>query len=256
MSEIEQFLSELKQEGEVVETLIPDTAEKKDTSPDSTPEIKPEEVKPPQGGDNTPDVKDEPFHKNPRFKRLVEEKNQLHSEVETLKTQLQELGTKVNNPIQANSQVPDWFVELFGNSPEAWSKYQTKQTEERNTIKQEVMRELESRATEQRQNQEKWNNWVGQQVESLKDEGLSFDNNELMKVMVDYRPTDDEGNLDFKKGFAILSKIKPSDNSVDAKKKIAGATSSGASGEAVPNAKKMMNQKDLKKGFLDLARSS
>lgn len=38
----------------------------------------------------------------------------------------------------------------------------------------------------------------------MKDEGLKFDKNELIKVVNDYRPINDEGKWDFRRAYKIL----------------------------------------------------
>ena len=102
---------------------------------------------------------------------------------------------------------------------------------------------MEAEQEQKTKESEYWNNWVGDQVQSLKDEGLKFDKNELMKVMYDYKPTDDEGNLDFRKGYEIMEVLKKKDpEKTEARKKIADE---GKDSKGEPANKKWKTPDDL-----------
>ena len=85
---------------------------------------------------------------------------------------------------------------------------------------------------------------------------MKFDDNELAKVLVDYKPVDDQGNLDFHKGYDILSKIKVAEGveksqKTEEKKKVASQSMEEGS-EVTP--KNYKTPKDLRnKDWSDLA---
>ena len=153
-----------------------------------------------------------PFHKHPRFKALVEEKNQYKEDLEKMREDMESKFSEIKESQSKTTEIPSWFTELlYGDNEVAWGKYQEHDKETRAEIKRELREEFESEKKEQENSATKWNTWIDNQVDSLKDEGLKFDKNELMKVMMDYKPSDDAGNLDFKKGYQIMEVLKKKD---------------------------------------------
>jgi hypothetical protein len=66
-----------------------------------------------------------------------------------------------------------------------------------------------------------------------------------MKVMTEYKPTDENGNLDFRKGYEIMTLLKTKDpKKSEARKKL--ASDDKGKGNAEPEAKKWFTPQDMR----------
>lgn len=217
MSEVEQALADVKPEGDTDPFAALDT--EKETPSDSPAEKQPEDEeskdKPAEGEegkpDNTPD-EDVPFHKHPRWieretelKTLRERDEQTARELEELKAFKEEVSGKLS---PSDTDIPDWFKELYGENGVAWKKYEAREREREIEIERNIIaRQTEAQAKAQEE-AKRWNKWVDDEITKLQEEGKQFERNELIKTMLDYRPTDEQGNFDFKKGYEIYEALK------------------------------------------------
>jgi hypothetical protein len=245
---IKDELNALPSDGIKLEDIGKETEE--ETSEESQPEIKSEEEKETEDEKTAREAKEQeekdniPFHKHPRFKALVEEKNQYKEELDKLREDVESKFSEIKESRSETVKIPSWFTELYGDNEVAWGKYQEHDKETRAEIKRELREEFESEAKEQENSSAKWNTWIDDQVDALKDEGLKFDKNELMKVMMDYKPSDDAGNLDFKKGYEIMEVLKKKDpEKSQARKEL--VDDSGKS-KAEPQAKAYFTPEDMR----------
>jgi len=241
---IAQDLAEIPSEGEPIEEVIkPEEEEEKETPTETPAEIKPEEEKETPAEENKETEEKIPFHKHPRFKSLVEEKNRYKEELDELKERVESKFSELEESRSQTQPIPNWFSDAFGDNPEVWEKYQSHEKEAREEIKREIREELESEQNHKAEESQKWEDWVDDQIETLKDDGLKFEKNELMKVMVDYKPTDEQGNIDFKRGYEILQMTKKKDpEKSEARKQI--ADDGKPKGE--PREKKWKTPEDMK----------
>lgn len=227
---LEEILADVKQEGD----LDPFAALEKDTPSESQTENEPKEDEP-EVGDSTPAANAEdnvPFHKHPRWIQREQELEALRLRDEARERELAELRAQATRePVE--TEVPDWFSELYGHNTAAWEKYNAHQQAERERLKQEAVIEVERRQQAEVAENERWNGWVETEVERLAAAGKQFDRNELLKVMLDYRPTDPNNNLDFDAGYRIYEalKSKPDPARAQARKRVADTTSSPNVGE-------------------------
>lgn len=246
MSEIDNFLAQAAQDGQVWEG----TGEVQAESQSAETEKKVEE--PPQGGeeakaDNTPDEKKADFHEHPRFKELIQEKNALKAQVDellTLKEKVNSLETSRSN-VTTNVQVPQWFQSMYGDSPDAWTLYQQHNQEERQKMKAEVLQEIESKKTQEVEEQQRWDKWIDSSIDSLKSEGATFERNKLLKIASDYQPTDEDGNISLKKAYEIYKIIEGSSEKVEARKKLGASVTESSNSE--PPKKDYVTPADLRK---------
>jgi hypothetical protein len=224
---------------------------KESTPAESQPAKVEEESKPASGELSTGHKEEEPFHKRweSHSKNLKEELEAKHqAELQTLR---EEFETKYSPKEEPNADIPKWFSKVYGNDPELWSDYQEHEVSLVEKAKQEIVNEQENSKKEEQY----WNQWVDDQVTVLQNAGHSFDRNELLKAVMDYRPTDAEGNLDFNAALKILEiqKTKESDPvKLVARKQFAdGATRSTNKGESVK--KDYVSSVDIrKKNWSDL----
>lgn len=165
---------------------------------EETPEETPEEEK----------AKEVPYHENPRFRKLIEERNRLREDNRTYEDRLTALERTKERPEAAPTSVPDWFTEAFGADPKLYAKYRAHSDAERSQLREELREEIRAEAGKKADEGRKWEEWVETQLESLEDDGLKFDRNELMKFASDYTVVGKDGNIDFRKAHELLGKVK------------------------------------------------
>lgn len=282
-----EFLASLHREGQITPAAEP---EKKDETPD--PSAPPadkkegEDGKPDQAGDQKPegegqgekkpdsddgkgkkpeDEKPLPFHQHPRWIAMQQQNKELLEFRDKVTPLLDELG-KPKQPSETDDAMPDWFVELFGENQAAWKKYRTYNDAQRKQLREEIRAEFQQQAQASASENAKYDKWVASELTTLEayvaDNKLpKFERNELLKVALDYKPTDDEGRISFIKAYEILQAVKatktekkpdPKPNATDDKKKVADKTmgKDGAAG----GAKDYKTSADLQgKSFRDIA---
>lgn len=199
MNEENNGLADVKIEGE-----NPFDGLGEDTPAESLPAKESGEVKPDQGK-NTDEDLTTPFHKHPRWiereneLRILKEKNeQYERDLEDLKQFREQTSQKLS---PTDTKIPDWFVTLYGNNPEAWEKYSEHTKAEREEIKREVIEAQQQQIIEAQEQEKYWDNWVENEMSKLEAKGYKFDREELAQVMFKTKPTDAEGNFDFEAGY-------------------------------------------------------
>ena len=208
----------------------------KETPPESLPETKPEEDKPKEG-ESTPED-NLPFHKHPRWIERETELDRLRERDEENTKIIQELAAFKEDYSKKteSTDIPDWFRELYGENEIAWQKYSEYEQVRTEEIEKKVIERQEQYQRQALEETTKWNKWVDNEVKKLEDEGKKFDRNELIKTMLDYRPTDENNNFDFQKGYKIheMLKRKPDTSHSDARKILADTTTKTTGGEKPP----------------------
>lgn len=170
------------------------------------------------------DEKPLPFHEHPRWKKQIEEKRQLEDTVKGLNDRLSQFE-KERSEAEAR-QIPQEWIDLYGDNPESWEKFrQLNQKLNAREVKPEVKEAPKYDAS-----------WVEGQLQELTDEGLKYERNELLTVMKEYMPTDSQGNIDFRKGVALLGRFKEveklkSTDHAKARKEVAASVTSSKSGD-------------------------
>lgn len=275
MEKENDFLTGIAQDGEELDTdkqfseVVDENSneEEKETPTESSSEDNQDGDEPSQEGgeeskgdsdENTLDEKPEPFHKHPRWQQMRTENEDLKATLDELKTRVDE-GEKAQSPIE----MPDWAAKAFGTDEVGKQIYQgfiNQGKSDREQIREEILAEQEELATQQQQEQKKWDNWADEGIETLKENGKDFDRNELIKVAIEYQPTDDEGNISLDKAYAILSMQKAQKEADgkgknNARKKLASSTVSNNQGEPTPS--NQIDPKELRsKSFSALVQDS
>jgi hypothetical protein len=235
---INEILADVKNEGDTdpfkeldsEKEADPESDKEKETPSESHTEKEPK-VEEPVQGDNTDD-KDVPFNK--RWEKHAEN---LKAELENKhQEEMVSLRQELEARIPKNENIPDWFTELYGDNEVAWQKYAEHSRKERDEIKSELLAEQEANHQRAIEDERYWNNWVEEGIKGLQDEGKKFERNELIKVMLDYRPTDNMGGFDFQAGYKILEAIK--EKEIDpahsqARKRLADTTTKSSHSEKV-----------------------
>ena len=232
-----EFLANLPQEGKIETTENPEEGQKEEKeTPPASPAEKPEkdEPAPPAEGEKEGESPKEgepavfqAFHKHPRWKALQDELKNLRDFRDKATPLLERLGQEPQERQEESVEIPAWFSGLFGDNKEAWVKYRSYDAEQRKTLRSEILQEVRQEEERQISEQKKQEKWVDDEIQKLADEGLKFDRNELLKIALEWLPTDEEGNISFSKAYKILENLKagkPEKPSSDEKKKIADQT--------------------------------
>ncbi len=208
-----------------------------------------EEPKEESKKDSTEEEKQIPFHKHPRW---IEREKQWNERFETLKQEGQEeLETALEKlKPQEPKGIPNWFKGLYGeDQPEMWNEYNAERKADRDALKQEILveqrEEQSERISKQNEEVQYWNEWIDTEVDKLKADGKSFNRNELLKVALEFKPTDEQGNIDLEKSYELMERMKAKDTKKSkARKELADSTISDTRGEESP--KDFRTPKDLK----------
>lgn len=227
MNTINEILADIPIEGEGISREL-----EKDTPSESLPD-KPEDQKP-QEGENTPDQY-KGFHEHPRWIQREKELEELkirEQENARVIAELNAFKEETSRNFKDNSIPPisDSFRELFGDNQIAWEKYYKEQQQIQAQIEQRILERQQQEKKQEQDNISKWNNWVSEEIVKLQTEtGIDFttendvlpngdktnsERNALIKTILDYRPTDEQGNFDFHKGYKIYEALKGKGNPV------------------------------------------
>lgn len=230
MSEINELLADVKQEGTPIADLV-------ETPSDSPTEKETEKDKPAEG-ENTPED-NLPFHKHPRWIERENELKTLRERDEQTARELAELKSfkeETSKRFEPDSEVPEWFQKLYGDNKEAYKAYEVEHKRELAEIEQGIITRQQEAILQAEAENKKWLGWVDTGIKNLEKEigiDLTSENdkdvngnpvnatrNEILKLMLDYGTTDESGNYDFKKGYEIYKLMHQNDtnNSQDRKK--------------------------------------
>lgn len=240
MSELDEIFADINKDGDT----DPFKDIKEDETPsESQPETKEKDVEPvsgdtpkdePESTEKTKPSEDEdtPFHK-----RWEKREEKLNAEWQEKFDSFKQGIEKTVDEKKQDGNIPDWFSELYGDNQVAWQKYSEHDNARTEEIEKRIIERQEQAKKKETDESTKWERWVDDEVDKLKSEGLTFDKNELIKTVIDWRPTDEKGNYDLRKAYDILEMQKAKDNVVDkvksdARKVIADTTTKTTKGEA------------------------
>lgn len=231
----DNFLAEVEVEGK---KAFDDLPEEK-TSPESLPEKETEKA--PEGGNTLED--NVPFHKHPRWIEREKELSSLKEQEQENARVIAELLATKEQP--KDVQIPDLLKDVFGDNIEAYKKFNLYEQQRAQDIERGILQRQEEERVQVAQETAKWNKWVDDSLSTLEGEGKKFDRNGLIKTMLEYRPTDENNNFDFNKGYAIYQALNKEDTTrSDARKEIGDKVSGSTRGE--PKKKDYMTPADLR----------
>lgn len=129
----------------------------------------------------------------------------------------------------------EFVSSLVGDNQDIEAKWAKEKQSLKEEVKQEMVREQIEAAEKEQQQKEHWAKWTDDRLSEVEKEfNVNFKTdeskkNELSKVMLEYSPTDEAGNLDYRKGYKILnelSKVRAQEETqkTQVKKNIADAT--------------------------------
>lgn len=215
------------------------------------PEEEPQPEEDEEDLDEEPEEETPPFHQHPRWQEIYGELQDLREFKEEVQENPEKVLSVGETPTDEPEEAPEWFKDIFGHDDDTWKKYREYDKKQRKQIKQEVIQDIKKQQQEAQKQQEKYDKWVKSEVSRLKSQHGDFDKNRLMKVALDYKPTDEEGNIDLDKAYDIMTKMKSSKpkkkkkkKTTDKKKDIAAKTMDDTKGEG--EKKDYMTPDDLK----------
>lgn len=215
----ENLLAEIPREGETLESVF--------SSVDKESEVEAEKSKEPAESPaekveklELPDQ--EILKKNEAFERMRKENESLQARLETLE--------KDNS-----SEKSEFVSSLVGDNQDIEQKWAKEKEHLKEEIKREFIQDQVNAQKKEQEEREYWGKWTDDRLSEVEKEfKVDFKadeskKNELSKIMLDYSPTDEQGNLDYRKGMKILeqlSKVKEQEetNRTQTKKNIADAT--------------------------------
>ena len=226
---------------------VQDVPEETPTLPDSPSETVEKGEEPSQGGDNTPDEDNLPFHKHPRWiakQRETEELRAKLEELSPLKDEFEQIKSQLPKQPEPDPEMPDWWKDAFGTDEASMKAFKQKLADEDRllaTMEERVankIRQTEAQEIADREAQvQKWETHIENEIQALYAKGYTFDKNELLKVVDDYSK-DGQGNytgyvFPFDKAYEILQLKKTVPTPTDTARKNAAsqsvsATKSGA----------------------------
>ncbi len=211
----------------------------------------------PEKAPNTPSEEELPYHKNPRWQKVFRENKEMKERLAALEASASTPPPRAEEPKDAS--IPAWF----GGDEATYRLYKADQEAERSRIKQELIQEQQRAQEASQQEQVKLQQWVSESIAQVEEaNGLDFSRdeslkNEIMQMTIKYSPVDDNGNLDFQKGYELLQLSRGSGQEVaeaekkKAKKSLASTTVGGAKAEAEP--REYMTPADFRnKGWRDI----
>jgi len=249
-SDLEQAESTLAKTDEAENENSEESSPESNDSADSPSQKGEEESSSEDDSDSTSDDSENvPLNKQPRFKEVISQNRELKSTIDDLTTSMEELKSGLSDMKSSQpEQVPQAFIDLYGEgaTAETWAKFkQLLPAMDKESLRREVVDEMKAQAKSEDTSNQKWTDWINSEVKELKDAGERFDKNALLKVMEDFTPSNEEGNLDFKKGLKILQMQKDDKSEAKAeKKKIAAQTTSESTAETSKS--KIPTSKDLR----------
>ena len=215
---IEESEGQILQEGQTINDLV---AQESDSPTDNVEE---------SGADQDKEtaVKFDKEETAKRFELLTQRNKELKAERESFKAELDEIKSwkqqleqeRVSNP--ETTEVPDFWL----GDEASWKKQQAYMAARENALieKMEAKKQAEVRQAQETQNY--WEGWVKEQIDDLEEFHGRVDRNRLQAIMVKYKPTDEEGNLDFQAGYELMQDLDTKTSNTAAKKKIADVSSS------------------------------
>jgi len=144
-----------------------------------------------------------------RFQTLTQHNKELKEKLEEMEAKISEIAESNSQRTdeEEQSQIPEWFVELYGDNESAWQKYNQAESEKEERLIEKAQARIEEKKQQEENEASSGLNWVNSQLELVEEtHGKLSDSkrNQLMSIVEEYIPTDEDGNLDFIKGYKIM----------------------------------------------------
>lgn len=259
MTDLNSFLADVPAEDSPMDLSVGEQQET-DTPAESPEENKsPEEsAVHPEGAANIQDEEEKlPFHKHPRWKEMYNKNKMLEEELSKMRGEFEEKVSRVEQRVAPQETViPEDFIKLYGDNPEAFRLWQKQQSDLAERIKADIREEGERITSAERAALQEGEKYVEDSLTALEADGKVFDRNELMKFLLDLKekygtmPEDAEKNVDFARGLELMiamqgDRADGGEAKSRARKDIASFSASSGSGRGEDKSKDFMTSQEL-----------
>ena len=240
-------MADIRREGD---PAFPDDTETDNSasSPEEKTEV--EETVPSEQDKETDDNKETPddksdrgFADHPRFKELIEQKNDLkkkfNEQSEEIAKFREEMGkfaetAKSSSKASEPEEIPDWFA----GDDRQWKEYSSYHKSLAENAKVEALKDFENKGASEKKRVEEATEYFQKQVNEIEAEtGEKVDPNKLLKFVQENDLVDSQQRWNWKAGYKLLkaqSKTEPKKDTEE-RKKIASATTTNNRAEAKPS---------------------
>lgn len=249
----EDIFAGFKSEGETDPFAELEKGTDKPAESQTEKEVKSDETQQGENTDKKDESEDEDYHKRwaKREAKLKEEMSaQFQAEIQKSRD---EYETKLASLAKGGEKIeaPAFLTDMVGDNPEVAAKFRTYEEQLSEKIRNDILISQQQAQQQFQAEQQRWNGWVDGELSKLKAEGEQFDRDELIKTLLEYKPTDENNNFDFKAGLKILKmskaeETKLAEDKTTARKKIADTTTSKSSGGSDKTGTGAMTSADLR----------
>lgn len=227
--DIRNFLFNEESHEEVVQ---PEAAGKPEVKTEAKAEVtpEPEAVKGAESTEAEPEEKKElPFHKHPRFKRIVDENRKLQGEIEELKKMREQVPPAIS---AAEEKVPQEYANLFGedvNAYRSWQKMLEKTANEQARALFDDMKKQEAAAkqAEESRNQKAVDYALNELSELAEETGIDLTDdkntarNQVLDICAKYNLVTPEGFPNIRAAYELHGRLYPTQTpELEEKKKV------------------------------------
>lgn len=170
-----------------------------------------------------------PLNKDKRFQQVLKERDEHKRQLAELMEWRKSLESSAEREVQTEA-IPHWFTELYGDNPEVWKVMQLQFQEIEKRAADNAYKRVESSRQEEEKKLSEAKKFVDTQFETMKEEGLAFDRNAVIKTALDMKLYDEAGNYNLRAAYEVWNARQSKPQSTN-KKRIASDTVKGTSGE-------------------------
>lgn len=197
-----------------------------------------EETTPEESQTQKAEIEAVDLKKNEAWKEMRQTLETERQAREDLEQRLKDIESQ--KTVNQSIEQPKFLTDLVGENAEVARSYYEHAQALKEEIKREFYQEQQQLVENQLKEKERWDKWTKDRLSEIESEykvdlttpnekGENNLKNELAKVMLEYSPSDDQGNLDFRKGMKILTDLKKTETreenqKVQVKKNISDAT--------------------------------
>ena len=155
---------------------------------------------------------------------------------EEMRLKNEALEQRLKDLEKSDSKEKSEFIStLVGDNEEVEEKWNKEKMSLKEELKREMVQEKLDAERQAQENKQKWIDWTNERLSEVEKEfKVDFKadeskKNALSKIMLEYTPTDNQGNLDYRKGMILLNQLEKAkeaekSTSTQAKKNLADAT--------------------------------
>lgn len=248
----DNFIEDAKVENDFLDSSPEESEPQEETQETPSEEVKSE---PEEAEENVP------FHKHPRFKELTTRLKEYDEKFDTrVEERVREVLGNVSKAHEEGKditkEIPDDFKELFGEDPKVYEKFSSFLGNVLKEHEEKTLQRLEEKQKTEKEQVEKANEHIDNEIKKLQESGKQFEKNELIKFMLEweeqYGPQGivTDGAYDFSKGLDLMNKFSPKEEVEDVERtRLADAASNRGKGTSSESG---MSYEDMRRALSEL----